>query len=188
MQLIGPSVVQRYSSKGATTVRALYTILICTVIAANALAQSETPLPSTIEEVYLAKDDGEGKAGEQVTEFRTTDVPIYCVVLLDSGTKTIVKMNFVAVSVTGVKPETKVVTASFTTREGQNRVNFTGRPDGKWTPGKYRVDLFLDGKIAKNVEFEIKGTTAAAGNTSAAEYLTAPEAPKPKPAKPPIKP
>ena len=100
------------------------------------------PTSSTgIEEVYLAKDNGEGKAGEQVTEFTTTDIPIYCVVLLESNAKTVVKMNFVAVSVSGVKPETKVVTASYTTKDGQNRVNFSGRPDGKWTPGKYRVWL-----------------------------------------------
>jgi len=156
---------------------------------AGAIAQGDTARPSSIEEVYLAKDDGEGKAGEQVTEFRTTDVPIYCVVLLESDAKRVVKMNFVAVSVSGVKPETKVVTASYTTREGQNRVNFTGRPEGKWTPGKYRVDLFLDGKIARNVEFEIKGSGAVGGNTTAAKYLQPPsETPKPKPAKRPLKP
>lgn len=168
--------------------KVLYTILAGLFIAANAFAQSETPLPPGIEEVYLARDNGEGKAGEQVTEFRTTDVPIYCVVLLDSNAKAVVKMNFVAVSVAGVRPETKVVTASFTTKEGQNRVNFTGRPEGKWTPGKYRVDLYLDGKIAKNVEFEIKGGAAVGGNTSASKYLIPPDVPKPKLAKQPIKP
>lgn len=118
------------------------------------------PMPATplVEDVYLAKDNGEGKAGDQATEFRTTDIPIYCVILLDTTAKTTVKMNFVAVSVAGVKPDTKVVTASYTTKEGQNRVNFTGRPEGTWTPGKYRVDLFLDGKAATTVEFEIKSS------------------------------
>ncbi|MEJ7623878.1 MAG: hypothetical protein WKF34_07775 [Pyrinomonadaceae bacterium] len=127
-------------------------------------AQGEFPI---VEEIYLAKDDGDGKAGEQVTEFRTSDVPIYCVVLLDSHVTTIVKMNFVAVSVNGVRPETKVVTASYTTQAGQNRVNFTGRPEGKWTAGRYRVDLFVNGKIAKNMEFEIKGPAGGASVTSA---------------------
>src|SRR4051812_25168643 len=107
------------------------------------------PAAPTIEEVYLAKDNGSGKAGEQAEEFRTTDVPIYCVVLLDSPAKVTVKMNFVAVNVAGVKPETKVVTASYATTEKQNKVNFVGTPDGVWVPGRYRVDLFLDGKAAK---------------------------------------
>jgi len=130
-----------------------------------------------IEEVYLAKDDGSGKAGEQVTEFRTTDIPIYCVVLLDSGAQAVVKMNFVAVSVAGVKPETKVVTSSYTTKGGQNRVNFTGHPEGKWTAGKYRVDLFLDGKKVKDVEFEIKKVSE---NSRDAVYFRPVDAPRSK--------
>ena len=130
-------------------------------------------MPSSgVEEVYLAKDDGEGKAGDQVSAFSTTDIPIYCVVLLESSKATVVKMNFVAVSVSGVKADTKVVTASYTTKESQNRVNFTGRPDGKWTPGKYRVDIFLDGKLAKNLEFAIK-SAGSNGPSSPADPKTA---------------
>jgi len=164
-----------------------YAILICALFAVGVFAQGDAPPAPAIEEVYLARDDGNGKAGEQVTEFRTTDVPIHCIVLLDTGGKTTVKMNFVAVQVAGVRPETKVVTASYTTAENQNRVNFTGRPDGKWTPGKYRVDLFVNGKVAGKVEFEIKG---ASGNMLAAKYVDpAPTPPpKPKPVKRPTKP
>ena len=133
-------------------------------LTAGTTAQTETPTPA-IEEVYLARDDGKGKAGEQVAEFVTTDVPIHCVILLDTLTKVTVKMNFVAVTVAGVKAETKVVTASYTTKDGQNRVYFTGRPDGRWTPGKYRVDLFIDGKAATNLTFEIKASGVNAGNS-----------------------
>ncbi len=163
--------------------------MICFLVAAGAFAQGDigsTPTTPAVEELYLAKDDGKGKAGEQVDEFRTTDVAIYCVILLDATTKVTVKMNFVAVNVTGVKADTKVVTASYTTKEGQNRVNFTGRPDDKWTPGKYRVDVFLDGKIAKNIEFEIKG--AGGITATAAKYFNTSETPKTKPPKPARKP
>lgn len=158
----------------------IHIVILCLFIAAGAYAQSVEPrdVPSapTIEEAYLAKDDGKGKAGEQATEFTTTDIPIYCVVLLDTQKAVTVKINFVAVNVSGVKAETKVVTASYTTKDGQNRVNFTGRPDGSWTPGKYRVDIFLDGKAAKAVEFEIKGQSAVTEAKSFAQ-------PKPKTAK-----
>lgn len=161
--------------------KAVLFIAIITVFSFSAFAQSE-PLPSpTVEEVYLAKDDGTGKAGGPVTEFRSNDVPIYCVVILDTTSKVTVKMNFVAVAVAGVKPETKVVSASYTTKDGQNRVNFSGRPDAKWTPGTYRVDLYIDGKPAGNVEFVIKN--AAAGvNTSANSFRPA-SVSKPRPAK-----
>ena len=123
--------------------------------------------PHGVEELYLARDDGSGKAGAQVSEFRTTDVPIFCVVMLDTTESLTVKMNFVAVDVAGVKADTKVVSASYTTTEGQNQVNFSGRPQGRWTPGRYRVDIILDGKVAKNIEFDIKrtGGTAAAAPT-----------------------
>ena len=134
--------------------KALIFIAHLAFLAIPTFAQSDVPAAPTVEEIYLARDDGEGKAGEQAIEFRTNDIPIYCVVLLDAVGKVTVKMNFVAVNVSGVKAETKVVTASYTTKDGQNRVNFTGRPEGKWTPGKYRVDLFIDGKAAKNLEFE----------------------------------
>ena len=158
----------------------IYAIILCLLVAAGSFAQSgQIPSPA-VEELYLARDDGNGKAGEQVLEFNTSDVPIYCVVLLDSTGKVTVKMNFVAVSVAGVKPDTKVVTASYTTKDGQNRVNFSGRPDDKWTPGKYRVDIFLDGKIAKNVEFEIKSRSSGA---TAAKFVSSPNPPKPAPSK-----
>ena len=118
---------------------------------------------SAIKDVYLAKDDGSGKAGEPVTSFVTTDIPIHCVVLLDSVKTANVKMNFVAVSVPGVKAETKVVTTSYTTKDGQDRVNFTGRPAKLWTTGKYRLDIFLDGKFVKNLVFEIQKPQPASG-------------------------
>jgi hypothetical protein len=158
----------------------IYAVLIFLFVAVGAYAQGDqAPVPG-VEEVYLAKDNGNGKAGDQVSEFNTSDIPIYCVVLLDATAKVTVKMNFVAVNVSGVKADTKVVTASYTTKEGQNRVNFTGRPEDKWTPGTYRVDIFLDGKIAKNVEFEIrnKGVTA-----TAAKFISSPDPPKPTPPK-----
>jgi len=161
-------------------------ILICLAAAVMSAGQQSAPAPPAspaIEEVYLARDDGNGKAGDQAGEFRTTDIPIHCVVLLDNAAKVTVKMNFVAVKVAGVKPETKVVSASYTTSEKQNRVNFTGTPDGVWTPGRYRVDLFIDGKAAKSIEFDIKASTS---NVAAASYLKPPDPPKPKaPAKKP---
>ena len=37
-----------------------------------------------VDEIFLARDDGNGKAGEAVSRFFTTDIPIYCVVQLAS--------------------------------------------------------------------------------------------------------
>jgi hypothetical protein len=94
-------------------------------------------------------------------------------------------MNLVAANVPGVKAETKVVSASYTTKDGQNRVNFYGKPDGKWTPGKYRADIFVDGRLAKNVAFEIK---APGGAITAAQSFQSKKTKRPAPRKKPFMP
>ena len=158
----------------------IYSFILCLFVATGSHAQGDQAPTPAVESLYLAKDNGSGKAGEQVAEFSTSDLPIYCVVLLERTGKVTVKMNFVAVSVAGVKADTKVVTASYTTKDGQNRVNFSGRPEDLWTPGTYRVDIFLDGKIAKNVEFEIKNKGISA---TAAKFVASPDPPKSAPPK-----
>ncbi|MFL6373773.1 MAG: hypothetical protein ACJ73D_03815 [Pyrinomonadaceae bacterium] len=155
-------------------------VLFCLAATVMSWGQAVVPAPAApvIEDVYLALDDGNGKAGEQAAQFRTSDIPIHCVVVLDNAGKVTVKMNFVAVNVAGVKPETKVVSTTYTTSEKQNRVNFTGTPDGVWTPGRYRVDVFIGAKLGKSVEFDIKASTS---NVAAASYLKAAAPQKPKP-------
>jgi hypothetical protein len=125
------------------------------------MAQEGDAPPVNIDSIYLAKDDGTGKAGDAGTSFKPTDIPIYCVVMLDSTTPVTVKMNLVAAKVTGVKPESKVLSVSYTTKDGQNQVNFTGKPAGKWVVGTYRVDVFLNDKFIKNVSFDIKPPVAS---------------------------
>ena len=161
--------------------RVVSLIVALSALAFSGLAQA-TPEESEarVDAVYMARDDGNGKAGDEVTEFSVKDVPIWCIVLLATPAKATVKMNFVAVKVNGVRPETKVVSSSYTTKENQNRVNFNGRPEGLWTPGRYRVDIFLDGKAAKTLEFDIKGSGAAAGSNG----FVPPSRPKPKAKRP----
>lgn len=152
-------------------------IFVVLISAVAAFAQTEPAVASAIGSVYLAKDDGTGKVGETVSSFFTTDIPIYCVVELDSTKPVTVKLNFVAVAVPGVKPDSKVVTTSYTTKDGQNRVNFTGKPADKWSAGKYRVDIFVDGKLAKDVVFDIR---PASGSPDGAAYFQPKVAAKPK--------
>lgn len=139
----------------------LFTTLCCLFLSLNILGQTE-PVKAVqgagVEEIYLAKSDGNGEIGDVVKDFLTTDIPIYCIVQLNSMSPVTVKMNLVAVSVKGVKPETKVITTSYKTNGKQNRVNFTGTPDGSWVPGNYRIDIFLDDKPAGKQVFEIQKT------------------------------
>ena len=143
--------------------RSLQLFSVILVCCAFAFAQEADPTTAkvNVSEIYLAKDDGTGKAGDAATAFETTDVPIYCVVQLDSGESVTVKMQLVAVSVPGVKPGTKVVATSYTTKDFQDRVNFTGRPQGQWVAGRYRVDIFIENVQVASREFAVQKATQA---------------------------
>ncbi|PYS87522.1 MAG: hypothetical protein DMF62_12240 [Acidobacteria bacterium] len=130
-------------------------------------AESPSPPPQPIiSAIFLAKADANGRAGEAAETFLVTDVPIFCVVKLYTPGVASVKMDFVAEKVPGVKPETKVVSTSYTTKENEDRVNFSGRPDGQWVAGEYRVDIFIGDKKVRNIEFVIKPSTAEAAKPS----------------------
>ncbi len=128
------------------------------VTSLGAFAQEADAVPAKpgIAEVYFAKDDGTGNAGDEATSFVTTDVPIYCVVQLDSALPTTVKMNLVAVAVPGVKAETKVVSTTYTTKDNQTRVDFSGRPERQWVAGRYRVDIFVGNSAVVSREFAVQ--------------------------------
>ncbi len=156
-----------------------HALLFTLLLSIAAFAQIPQAAPETaagpVEDVYLARDNGEGKAGDVVEGFTTGDGRIYCVVMLTGYDPTPVKMLLVAVKVPGVKPESKVVTAAYTTKQGQDRVYFSGSPDGKWVPGTYRIDIFVADKKERSLSFEIKATGAPA---AASKFAPA------KPAKP----
>jgi hypothetical protein len=161
---------------------------LCLLFALSVVAQkgdkdNKTPAAETVvvEQMFLAKDNGEGKAGDEAESFLTTDVPIYCVVQLNSSKPAIVKMNFVAVSVPGVKAETKVISVSYKTNGKQNRVSFTGKPEGFWTAGSYRIEVFVDDKPGAGKTFEIKKSPLEAQKTVTRIDNFVPPKPKPKP-------
>ena len=133
-----------------------FAVILMSCVAGYAQEAGSTPAPAGVVEIYFAKDDGTGKIGEQASNFVTTDVPIYCVVQLDSAAVTTVKMNLVAVAVPGVKADTKVVSSTYTTKDNQNRVNFTGRPAGQWVAGRYRVDIFVGDAAVVSREFAVQ--------------------------------
>jgi hypothetical protein len=141
-------------------VRILLTLTICLLFCLGSFGQTVVSDDIVgVEEIYLAKDNGQGKAGEKSESFFTNDVPIYCVVQLNSTKSATVKMNFVAVKVSGVKADSQVFTISYTTSGNQSRVSFTGKPDGgKWTAGTYRIDILVDNKVGQNLTFEIQKT------------------------------
>lgn len=118
--------------------------------------KTETESEIAVEEISLARDDGKGNAGENTDNFLTTNVPIHCFVQLNAAKAVQIKMNLVAVKAVNLRPEMRVVTVSFKTNDQQNSVNFTVSPEKIWAAGDYRIDVFLDGKLARNKTFTIE--------------------------------
>jgi hypothetical protein len=144
-------------------VRVLRTLLFFFIFAAGILGQPPQAAEiGLFESMYLAKDDGTGKAGQATNDFSTTDRPIYCVVVLSGASPVNVRMNLVAVAVPGVKPDKKVVSTSYTTKDMQDRVNFSGKPEKLWVAGKYRAEIFINDILVKKLDFDIREATAAA--------------------------
>lgn len=136
--------------------RAATFLAILFLLGIGVLAQeADDPLKTPFAEIYLAKDDGTGMPGEPATAFVVTDIPIHLVVQLSTGRPATVKMNLVAADVPGVRPDTRVVSTTYTTKDLQNRVNFTGSPDGKWVAGEYRADIYIDDKLISSITFPI---------------------------------
>ena len=132
-------------------------LTICLLLCSNLSAQSnQNETEIGVEEISLARDDGNGSAGETTDKFYTTDVPLYCVIQLNSDKSANVKMDIVAVKANGYKPEAKVITVSYTTKENHYKVIFNASPEKVWSAGTYRVDISINGKIADSLNFEIE--------------------------------
>lgn len=133
------------------------TIFLCLFSGSNAFAQSEESKINSaigVEEISLAR----GVDGVDATDkFRTGDNPIFCFIQLDAEKPATVKMILVAVKAANIKPESKIVTVSYTTEANQNRVSFTASPNGGvWAAGDYRVDVYVGGKLAKSRTFVVE--------------------------------
>lgn len=162
-------------------IRLILPILVALYSASGVLAQTE-PVKTGVEEIFVAKDNGAGKAGDLAESFVTSDIPIHCIVQLNSFAPATVKMNFVAVGVKGVKPETRVVSVSYTTNGKQNQVYFTGKPGGgAWVAGSYRIDVFVNDELAGSRSLQI----ARATTTTAANRFANSAKPKPRRSKKP---
>ena len=139
----------------------LFIVLSSAVTGFSQAAPAEPAEARLFEQVYLARDNGFGKPGEAATEFVPTDIPIHCVVVLSNASQATVKMDLVAVSVAGVRAESKVISSSYTTRDMQDRVFFKGRPQGLWVQGAYRADIYIDGNLVGKLPFTIRSAAGA---------------------------
>jgi len=178
----------------ASIVLAIFAAVLFVISAdGQAVVTAVTPEGGKITEIYLAKDDGNGAEGERAENFELADIPIYCIVKLNAPGGTNVKMILLAATVPGIKAGSKIVTTNYTLKAREDQVTFYGQPSDKWLAGKYRVELFLDNKLEKTIDFNIGDAEAAikAAAAKRTQPMTKPspattkfQSPKPKSPKP----
>lgn len=115
-----------------------------------------------VESIALMRDDGAGEPGDETEIFKTSDRPIHFQIQLDSFAPVSVKLILATADVKGLKAGTKILTISYKTNGEQNIVKFKGSPKTNWLEGKYLVEIFIDGKLAGEKEFEIEKSAAPA--------------------------
>ena len=157
-------------------------LLLMLLLCPAAFAQPD-PADGPVADAFLAFSNGEGGPGDESAEFKTTDNPIYCVVNLTATDPQTVKMNLVAVRVSGLREGSRIVSTSYTTKQGENIVQFSGGPAKVWFVGKYRAEIFVNDKLEKTLEFDVKGTSAAVPSPSFTEKEKQPPARRRPPSK-----
>jgi hypothetical protein len=125
--------------------------LFCLLLLSACGGSSE---PLKIDSVTLAKDDGSGNAGQTVTGFAPGDHVLHATVTLnhlETGLK--VKLSWIAVDAGG-ETNTEIANSEFTALVG-NVINGQVSLPNDWPTGKYRLDIYLNDKLAQSVDFTV---------------------------------
>jgi len=116
---------------------------------------SDATSTAAIQELHMAKDDGNGDPGEETNAFSPGDRTIHCVARLaeaKAGTK--IKFSWFIVDAEGSKNE-KIKDIDYTTRALENIVHGHLTLPENWPGGKYKVEVFVNGNLEKTTQYSV---------------------------------
>ena len=123
--------------------------LVMLVLAAAACEFSAST--ANIGDAWLSdSEDG----GTRVTTFAQDAVFYAFVDLKNAPEDTTLKAVWIAVDVEGVEPNFVIYETEFTS--GSNVVTFDLSNNNLWPLGRYRVEIYLNGKLDKTLDFEVR--------------------------------
>jgi hypothetical protein len=125
-----------------------------TITRPEAPVASKGPADIYIKSIWLALDDGMGKAGKMVSGFKPDNNPLHCVVRLSRakvGTK--VKFIWTAIDAGGMK-NYKIITLQYVTKPWEDLVDGQINIPSAWPSGKYKVEASIN-KQSISTEFRI---------------------------------
>ncbi len=129
-------------------------LAIVAVLAVVAAACSVNFSVSTAN-IRSAKLSPNESGSPETTAFNQDDYTVYCIVeLANAPSDTVVKAVWTAVDVEGVEPNFLIDEASLTS--GDATLTFDLTNNQLWPVGKYKVDLYLNGKLARTLEYQVR--------------------------------
>jgi len=110
----------------------------------------------TVSELHMARDDGKGNPGVQTDHFGPEDRTIHCVAEL-KGAKpgTSIRFSWWIVEAQGANNE-KMEESDYSTKPGEEVVHGHVTLPNDWPPGKYKVDVSVNGKPDKTIQYTVE--------------------------------
>lgn len=125
--------------------------LIVFVLILTSLACGFNASTANIKDAYMATDD----AGATKTTVYPQDATFWAIVVLaNAPADTSLKASWYAVDAENTAANTLIDEVTTTSDDGT--IPFSLVNDGIWPLGTYKVDLFLNDKLAKTLEFSVQ--------------------------------
>lgn len=113
-----------------------------------------------IKQVHVAKDNGQGGPGEETDTFGPTDKTIHCVVeLAEPKAETKLRYSWWVVEAEGENNKKiqneNIEDVEYTTKPEDRIVHGHLTVPDDWPPGKYKVDVYVNGNLEQTVEYNV---------------------------------
>jgi len=126
--------------------------VLALAVAATACNVSVSISTANIRSAKLSPNES---GSPETTVFKQDDFTIYCLVkLANAPDDTAVKAAWTAVEVEGVDPNTLIDEASVTSGDADLTFDLTN--NHPWPVGKYKVDLYINDKFNRTLEYQVK--------------------------------
>ena len=119
-----------------------------------ALAVISSLGPASIKSAEMAKGFKDNKAVNSTTTFAPTDNPLHSVVEINNPKKES-KLKAVWSVVEAAGQKDILIDETELTLDNKNIADFTLSLPREWPKGKYKVDLYLDGKLDRTLNFTV---------------------------------
>ena len=106
-------------------------------------------------EIHMAKDDGNGKPGDETNTFNPADRTVHCIAKLRNPREGL-KIKFVwwIVDAGGTKNE-KIKEIDYTTGPRDQTVHGHLTVQRDWPKGKFKCELYVDGTLDKSIDYYV---------------------------------